>query len=272
MSTLYISDLDETLLHSDESISDYTSSIINRIVQEGKCFSYATARSIFTASKVTNGLKTEFPVICHNGVFIVCNRTNKLLLSNFFTPLEIEYISAVLNAHGIYPVVYSYTDGKQRFSYIESYATPAMSHFLNSRIGDPRRYEAENIDMLYSGNIFCFVCMDTEDSLAKINNIVSADNRFDCIYSKDIYSGAQWCEIQPVKATKANAALQLKAMLNCDKMVAFGDNRNDLSLFSVADEKYAVANAVPELKEIATAIIDSNNNDGVAKWLEKHLT
>ena len=271
MRTLYISDLDGTLLRSDERISDYTSSIINRFVQDGGCFSYATARSIVTASKVTSQLKTEFPVICHNGAYIVCNKTNELLLSNYFTSLEIEFISAVLTAHNIYPVVYSYINGKEQFSFIEKFATPAMNHFLDSRIGDPRRCEVENIDMLYAGNIYYFACMDTEDSLAEINNIMSADNRFNCIYSKDIYSGAQWCEILPAKATKAYAALQLKAMLNCDKIVAFGDNRNDLSLFSVADEKYAVANAVPELKEISTAIIGSNDEDGVAKWLEKYL-
>lgn len=38
-------------------------------------------------------------------------------------------------------------------------------------------------------------------------------------------------------------------------------------MFRIADECYAVSNAVDELKEIATGIIDSNDNDGVAKWL-----
>ena len=69
------------------------------------------------------------------------------------------------------------------------------------------------------------------------------------------------------KATKANAALQLKNILGCGRLVVFGDNRNDLSMFSVADECYAAANAVPELKEITTAVIGANDNDGVAKWI-----
>lgn len=68
-------------------------------------------------------------------------------------------------------------------------------------------------------------------------------------------------------ATKSNAVLQLKKFLNCDKIVAFGDGVNDIDLFKIADECYAVSNAVDELKEIATGIIDSNNSDGVAKWL-----
>jgi len=71
-------------------------------------------------------------------------------------------------------------------------------------------------------------------------------------------------------ATKANAALQLKTMLGCDKLIVFGDNLNDLSMFTVADEKYPVANAARELKDVATGIIDANDNDGLAKWLEEN--
>ena len=46
-----------------------------------------------------------------------------------------------------------------------------------------------------------------------------------------------------------------------------GDGKNDISMFLAADECYAMGNAVPELKAIATAVIDTNNNDGVARWL-----
>lgn len=75
----------------------------------------------------------------------------------------------------------------------------------------------------------------------------------------------------PRAATKANAALLLKDMLGCDELVVFGDNVNDIELFKVADRSYAVANAVPELKAIATDVIGSNNNDGVARFIKKEL-
>ena len=54
--------------------------------------------------------------------------------------------------------------------------------------------------------------------------------------------------------------------------MVFGDGLNDLEMFEVADECYAMANAEPELKEVATKIIESNDNDGVARWLaEKEI-
>ncbi|MGM9602322.1 MAG: HAD family hydrolase [Faecousia sp.] len=90
------------------------------------------------------------------------------------------------------------------------------------------------------------------------------------MFSKDIYSGAQWLEMMPKAATKAQAGRQLAKLLHCDKIVAFGDGVNDLSLFDAADECYAVANAAEALKERATAVIGKNDEDGVARWLAEN--
>ena len=51
MSDLYVSDLDGTLLRSNEVTSKYTNQVINSLVKEGMIFSYATARSLVTAKK-----------------------------------------------------------------------------------------------------------------------------------------------------------------------------------------------------------------------------
>ncbi|MCM1315631.1 MAG: HAD family hydrolase [Muribaculaceae bacterium] len=56
--------------------------------------------------------------------------------------------------------------------------------------------------------------------------------------------------------------------MNCERLVVFGDSKNDIDMFLLADEGYAVQNANDDLKKYATAIITSNDNDGVAKWLE----
>ena len=48
-------------------------------------------------------------------------------------------------------------------------------------------------------------------------------NKYHVVYQKDIYTGEQWLEIMPQKASKAQAALQLKQKLECDRLVVFGD-------------------------------------------------
>ena len=72
-------------------------------------------------------------------------------------------------------------------------------------------------------------------------------------------------------ATKANAALQLKKCLGCERLVVFGDGKNDIPMFEAADECYAVENASPELKAIADGIIGINDSDSVARFILEHF-
>ena len=71
-----------------------------------------------------------------------------------------------------------------------------------------------------------------------------------------------------MEASKASAVLALKKMLSCDRVVCFGDAVNDIPMFEIADECYAVENAHPDLKAIATGVIEGNGSDGVVKYLD----
>lgn len=203
MRTLYLSDLDGTLLRSNETTSEYTNNIINKLTDRGMIFSYATARSLITAKKVTSGLRAEIPLIVYNGAFIVDNLTSEVLAANYFD----ESVGLVLD--------------------------------------------------------------DLFDSPEKLKPMYDKyKETFHCVYQKDIYTDEQWLEIMPLEASKANAIKQLQKLLGCDRVVAFGDGRNDIDMFELADESYAVQNADEQLKKYATSVISSNDEDGVAHWLE----
>jgi len=267
MKTLYLSDLDGTLLRSNERISDFTIDTINKFVSNGGCFSYATARSFVTASQVTAGLSLDIPVVCYNGGFIF--QRGEILLGQYFSSLEKEDISGALAGLGFLPIVYAFIDGVEYFSFIERDVSAGMRHFLDARLGDARRREVGSPQELWLGDVFYITCISTEKRLAPVHEVFKDDRRVNCIFHQDIYSTAWWCEILPVRATKAVAALELKRLLGCDKLVVFGDGINDVTLFSVADESYAMANAVEELKAMATGVIGSNDEDGVAHKISK---
>ena len=74
----------------------------------------------------------------------------------------------------------------------------------------------------------------------------------------------------PGNITKASGARRVKEMTGADKLVCFGDNLNDAALFREADECYAVKNAVGVLRDMATGVIGSYEEDGVARWLEEN--
>ena len=82
MKTLYVSDLDGTLLQSNETTSEYTNAVINSLTDRGMIFSYATARSLITAKKITKGIQARIPLIVYNGAFVIDNVTGDILIAN----------------------------------------------------------------------------------------------------------------------------------------------------------------------------------------------
>lgn len=60
--------------------------------------------------------------------------------------------------------------------------------------------------------------------------------------------------------------------LTADDLLAFGNNQNDLEMIKLAKVGVAVGNAVVELKEKSDYITESNDNDGVALFLEQYGT
>jgi len=267
--TLYLSDLDGTLLNNRQQISLRSTEIINRLTSAGMIFSCATARSRFSSVKALEGLELCMPVITYNGTFIQEIHTGRMFHESFLPCSEAKSIIEWYISHGIFPIVYSVIDDQERFSYTPEYSCRELLEFTVTRKGDPR-LRTTNINGLFDGDIFYITAMGEQSALSEANVIFSGNRNLNCIYYREIYSGEYWLEIMPRNADKAKAALQLKELLGCDHMICFGDGINDLPMFLAADECYATANADPKLKAAATGIISSNNEDAVALWLEQY--
>lgn len=73
-----------------------------------------------------------------------------------------------------------------------------------------------------------------------------------------------------------NKAVGLKALLDhfgadFSNLMSFGDADNDLEMIEAAAQGIVMANGLPKVKQAATAITDSNDNDGVAKYCERYF-
>lgn len=269
MRVLYVSDLDGTLLNTQDAISPYSIDVINRLVEEGMLFTYATARSLSSASVVTKGLNSRIPVIAYNGAFLFEPETGKILASEGFSPDERLYVREVLSEYEISPVVYSFIDEIEKVSWDISCENDGKKRYFSNRTGDRRLRPLENEQDLYDGEIFYYTCIGEKSDLEQIYKVFSNDERYACTLQQELYRPEYWFEIMPRKATKYDAILKLKELLHCDKVISFGDSINDIPMFRISDECYAVANAADSLKEIATGVILDNNSDSVAKWLKE---
>lgn len=269
MSTLYVTDLDGTLLNSSDQISQYSMETINGLVARGMQFTYATARSLVSASVVAKGLSATIPVIAYNGALIIHPATGEVISSLSFTEEEAGYVSGVLQENGANPLVYAYVDGVERVSYVAGRENEGIRRYLDVRKGDRRFRPLADEERLYQGDIFYFTCIADREELLPLYEIFSGDERYRCTLQQELYRPEYFLEIMPKKASKAEAIRKLKEIWHCDRVVSFGDAVNDIPMFEISDACYAVANAVPELKACATDVIGSNDEDGVARWLSQ---
>ncbi len=268
--TLYVTDLDGTLLNQKDRINPKSIAIINELVDKGMMFTYATARSLVSASVVTAGLSTNIPVIAYNGAFIFQPETGEILSREDFSSAERAYAIEVIRANNILPLVYSFVDGVEKVSWLSGRENDGIRRYLSLRKGDRRLRPVKDDEELYQGEIFYFTCIGEKSELQPVYDILSKDERYRCTIQQELYRPEYFCEIMPVNATKAHAIQKLKKIWDCGRVISFGDAVNDIPMFEISDECYAVENAVEELKAAATGIIDSNENDGVANWLKEH--
>lgn len=265
MKTLYVTDLDGTLLRDDQTLSEYSARGLNNLLERGVCFSYATARSASTAAKVMEKVKSPSVAVVYNGAFIVDTKSGDRILSNAFAPDESKKILDIALGMDIHPRVYALIDGKERFAYTKAHLeSEGAKEYFRTRAGDKRAFLGDAPE-LYRGEIFLVSCCNKKENLEPLYEKLR--DFCHCHFYKDNYSPDYYLELVPAEATKENGALRLKEIFGCDKIVAFGDGVNDIPLFKAADECYAVENAAPELKEIATAVLGTNEEDSVAKWL-----
>lgn len=269
MKKLYVTDLDGTLLNTKDRVDEESIQIINSLVEQGMLFTYATARSLVSASVVTKGLSTKIPVIAYNGAFIMEPETGKILSSNFFQRDEMEFVKKVLTLYEIYPLVYSFLDGVERVRWLVGVESDGMNRYFSLRQNDKRFLPAHTLEELYMGDTFYFTCIGEEEKLKPAFDEIKQVSAYRCTLQQELYRPEYWFEVMPKEASKANAIQKLKKLWNCDYVVSFGDAINDLPMFEISNECYAVENAVPQLKERATGVIGSNEENSVARWLQE---
>ncbi len=266
--TLYVSDLDGTLLNRRSQISPQSLTILNSLIERGVSFTYATARSLSSARIAAQGLHLRLPVAVYNGAFLIDAATGRIQHACTFTLKERMQAQVLFQAYKVHPFVYTFLEGQERVLWHSGTENPGMKRYLDSRPGDPRFLPVSSSEKIYQGEIFYYTCIGSRSELEGLAHAFEQDKRYTCLFQREIYTEDEyWLEIMPQAATKANAILRLKELFGFEKIVSFGDAVNDLPMFRISDEAYAVENAAPALKQEATDIIADNENDGVALWL-----
>lgn len=270
MKSLYLTDLDGTLLNKESKLSDISVEIINTFINNGGLFSFATARSFNSSSIITANLQISVPVIIYNGGFIYDIAQKKFLHKTLFSKDEIAKLINITKTSGLTPLVYTLIDGEEKILWNNNAnLSQGFKYYLSTRANDKRLAPVDSLEKSFFGDIFYITFIESYEDLHPAYKKLKNDSDFNSIFQQEIYREEYWCEIMPKTASKSNAALKLKELLGCDELIVFGDSLNDIPMFEIADKSFAVENSNDKLKQIATEVIGYNYDNSVAfKLLE----
>lgn len=275
--TLFVSDLDGTLLSSDSRVSQRSVQILNEAIAKGGLFTIATARTPSTVEKLMKDVKANLPFIVMTGSAIWNPADGLFMESTVMLPDTAQRILDTVRSHNLPTFIYQLSEGK-----IHIYHTGTLSdnerNFISERSDSQYKifHIPENGESLVPEkltNISLFYSMQptahVEETFADIKGNIECNP----IFYHDLFGEETGImEVFSPEASKANAIKRLKAISGADRVVAFGDNINDIPMLREADVAVAVENAVPEVKRIADVIIDPNTTDAVPRFILSTLS
>ena len=268
MKTLYLTDLDGTFLRSDASISPFSREAINFLASKGVLFTIATARTYATVIPLFSGVHLPCPLVLMNGVCLYDANARRTILHHALPEQVGRDCERIFARYGKNPMLYFEKDSKIRVEYKflvnepQAHYVAQRDNFYNKGFTQVDAYHFDSdADLIY------VVTLDKKEEIEGIYQAVKQLPGTDWNFYTDNYTNCYFLEGMPKGVSKASGALEVKKLLGADKIVAFGDNVNDLPLFEAADEAYAVSNACDELKAAATGVIGSNDEDAVVRFL-----
>ena len=274
--TLYVSDLDGTLLGEDSRLSSGTIEMLNRVIGElGGLFTVATARTPATVVPLMQEVNARLPFIVIGGSAMWNPVTMSYEHTRGIDDMTVNAVADVFDRHNAHPFIYRrhgngllhthhygpLSSQEERFIAARQ-QLPLKKFFLNDH--DYRHSDDEAL-LIFSMNKYAVLKSIADDLKASVPTC-------SVMLYHDIFDESEgYLEIFTAGTSKAGAIREMAREVGAGRVVVFGDNRNDIAMMQAADHSVAMGNAFPEVKAAASEVIGPNSADSVARWIEKDL-
>lgn len=250
--SIILSDLDGTLFRDDKSISEFTKETISRAQAKGILFGICTSRAKVNAIKFLDGIKPD--ILITNGGGMVYYKERKIYNCEFTVEEIRKLIAAAFEVFGKDVIISADNEHALYSNSLEELGDKFWTYNDFSDFREPCMK-------------MCIASQDKE-KIEKVAEVVGLEN-VDYLPFSDI----PWYKLSKKAATKEKAISELCHYLKIptSKIAAFGDDFNDIGMLKLCGAGIAMENAIEEVKKAADSICPSNENDGVAKWIEKNL-
>lgn len=277
---LVMSDVDGTLINSEHKISERTRETVHKLIDSGVEFGIATGRNYESALGIVEQLKLDpnkIPIVSLNGFWVDHPELDyhfRDKMMDYETSKKIGEIGAEFYMGVLYffeDKVYSHMDDLSLEDYELSKGKDRM-HFFKDGHAMERIDSIEDIEHVFTNGHevlkIVFVQDDGYTELVKERISRNFPEDFDLLMV-----AAGWAEIMPKTVNKGKAILEYAKFrgLEANEILTFGDSDNDLTMINYLGTGVAVKNARNSLKVLANDITASNDDDGVAQYIEKHF-
>ena len=268
-------DIDGTLLNSCGRVPDRTNKTIHRAAEEGLVILVVTGRRFFTAKQRV--LQLELPnmlLAVHNGA-ILKQLSGELLYHRLLPRDTAQQAVEVSKEIGLCPVVFAGTDDEATVL-VEDYGGK-LDSWERGYLKENQRFlrEVDNLSTNLPDDVIEVICVVPTANLHRLAEIFEErlNGQVKPIVVTTADSQRAFIGLTSPDVSKREPLRFLAEKENIDRteIIAIGDNYNDLEMLEFAGVGVVMENAVPELKQMGFHVTASNNEDGVAKALEKFV-
>ena len=280
-------DLDGTLLNSYGDVTEYTKKVINNVQNKGVEIMIASGRPIDSIKTIAEEINSTKYFIAGNGAIIYDIQNDKIIYEKYIPRSKVLEIAKVCEENNISYNIYTEEsiitqDLKYNvlYYYKENLKKDANKTTTIMKVDNILEYVKND------ENLKCLkitVCDENQTIFKSIIRRLRAVENIDVMdvshMSRKVFKqGTEDVNIEyfytEISSTQVNKWQAIKYLLpilqvNPEDVIAIGDNINDKEMIEYAGLGVCMGQSTPVIKEISDMITDSNNEDGVAKILEK---
>lgn len=282
-------DLDGTMLNSYGEVTENTKRVIKQTIQKGTDVIIASGRSIDSIKTIANEIGSTKYMIAGNGAVVYDIKNDKIVYEKYIPKSKAIDIIKTCEQNSIYYNVYT------NKSIIASSLRYNVLYYYKENI---KKEDSKKTKITLVENVLKYVEEMQDEKIMKIFICDSTKSVFSSIIKK--FDGVQDLEVLDVghmsrKVIKhgtidipieyyyteismrnvdkwfAIEYLMDKMNINRNEVITIGDNMNDKKMLEEAGLGIVMKGSTPVVTEIADFITDDNNNDGVAKAIEKFV-
>ncbi len=237
--TLYVSDLDGTLLNRQKQVTQYTADTVNQCIKRGMNFTVATARMPYGCDYRLQDIRLNAPGILTNGVFLYDFQTEKIISVEEISAQNAETVVDIFQKNGLSCFVYTYSPQGISIYYGHKKLEEQTQYYSERAIKKCAQVQlTDNLKEIVQTKKTVYITYTGEKELLNpICRKLDAVEGIAYSFYLNVYNGLYCLEIFCNTASKRNALLKLKELTGCSELVVFGDNLNDLSMIPELPEK-----------------------------------